>query len=407
MHDTSKVTVRGRQALYMQVVDDLKLRIEAALVAPGERLPSIASLSVTYGVSHITTRSAIAELVRCGYVYSRPRSGVFVSDRHPVSSLPGGSVIPANDGASRRLAPFVHRATVGMIAVAAFSDLTGPLHYDYHQAMTGATLHGIERCAAEYGAVARFAGINLDARIGEAFPLALDEHLTAGVNGIIVVDLHGHPGVAEQVAAHVERIDIPLVYVSSGQTTNPPLHVYSDNRAAGLAAGEHMMRQGYSPLVFVAPIDARWADERIAGVRLALSKGGADPRSLIVYPDGPVRITYAQFLRDSAWVPLGSAADQIASMPQPGVIAMNDLAARELMDLLEERGRTSGGDYGIIGFDDEPAARQRGLSSVRPPFEALGVEASRLLMSVFDNHTLNAEIRLTHTLVPRMSTIPT
>ena len=67
--------------LYKAVVESLRGQIEEGVVVPGEKLPSINALCTRYGVSTITVRAALRELVTAGYLKSRPRSGIFVQKR--------------------------------------------------------------------------------------------------------------------------------------------------------------------------------------------------------------------------------------------------------------------------------------------------------------------------------------
>ena len=55
----------------------LRAQIESGELAPGDRLPSIVSLSQEYGVAHTTARKALVSLQEDGLVISSPM-GTFV-----------------------------------------------------------------------------------------------------------------------------------------------------------------------------------------------------------------------------------------------------------------------------------------------------------------------------------------
>lgn len=67
------------EPLYAQLRDILKEQIEGHEFRPGERIPSEEALIRGYGVSRITVRRALSELVAEGYLTKRSGKGSFVS----------------------------------------------------------------------------------------------------------------------------------------------------------------------------------------------------------------------------------------------------------------------------------------------------------------------------------------
>ncbi len=67
--------------LYEQVRQDLQERINAGEWGLGDALPTEMTLIEAYGVSRVTMRRAISELVRAGYLFRRSGKGTFVRDR--------------------------------------------------------------------------------------------------------------------------------------------------------------------------------------------------------------------------------------------------------------------------------------------------------------------------------------
>jgi GntR family transcriptional regulator len=65
--------------IYAQLKDIIRASIEEKRLAPDQRIPSENELSASYGISRMTVRQAIRELVRDGYVYVRKGEGTFVS----------------------------------------------------------------------------------------------------------------------------------------------------------------------------------------------------------------------------------------------------------------------------------------------------------------------------------------
>ncbi len=80
--------------IYRQVFDELESRIQAGELEPGERLPSERDFAAQYGISRMTVRDALDQLVRRGRIERRERSGNFVARvkiDHPLSSVAGFS----------------------------------------------------------------------------------------------------------------------------------------------------------------------------------------------------------------------------------------------------------------------------------------------------------------------------
>jgi GntR family transcriptional regulator len=73
--------------LYQQIKQQLLRDIESGVLQPHARLPSERELVRELGVSRITVRQALGELVQQGYLYSAPGKGVFVSEREPGYAL--------------------------------------------------------------------------------------------------------------------------------------------------------------------------------------------------------------------------------------------------------------------------------------------------------------------------------
>ncbi|MEU8677317.1 GntR family transcriptional regulator [Streptomyces sp. NPDC048560] len=86
---------------YQQVADDLRRRIAAGeFVADGGKLPSLAEMQATYGVTVTVARAAIAQLKSDGLAVSHQGKGAFLTaDAASVakSADPGGAVAELRD----------------------------------------------------------------------------------------------------------------------------------------------------------------------------------------------------------------------------------------------------------------------------------------------------------------------
>ena len=66
---------------YMRVSEDLRARIEAGDLLPGEQLPSLDRLAAEYSVSRGTAQGVITILAAEGLIETRRRWGAFVAQR--------------------------------------------------------------------------------------------------------------------------------------------------------------------------------------------------------------------------------------------------------------------------------------------------------------------------------------
>lgn len=64
--------------VYLQIVEDIKKKINNGELKPGDAVPSETALCTEYGVSRMTVRKGLAILVTEGYIYSIPGKGNFV-----------------------------------------------------------------------------------------------------------------------------------------------------------------------------------------------------------------------------------------------------------------------------------------------------------------------------------------
>ena len=92
----------GSHTRWRKVRDELADRIAAGRLRPGARLPSERELCDSHGVSRVTVRRALAELVEEGLVEAVAGSGWFVSSG-PVSEPPNALMSFSAMGAARGL----------------------------------------------------------------------------------------------------------------------------------------------------------------------------------------------------------------------------------------------------------------------------------------------------------------
>lgn len=66
--------------IYLQIMDEIKLRIAQGRLNPGDKVPSVRELAVLAGVNPNTMQKALSELEREGVLYSNRTSGRYVAE---------------------------------------------------------------------------------------------------------------------------------------------------------------------------------------------------------------------------------------------------------------------------------------------------------------------------------------
>jgi DNA-binding LacI/PurR family transcriptional regulator len=382
-HETPKL-------IYRRVEHDLRSRINNGHWQVGVMLPSRKALALEYGIDLRTLQQAIAPLIREGKLRADSRRGTFVAER-PVGVT--SAAIPE---------PGMHSDfTLGIIADLP-AQVPGLLVKD--QFKVRIAVHAMERAFSDVGATTHFfnSGQADGSRISVFDAIAA---LTAeGVNGIAIV-FHDEFEVIEEAVRAVGRSPVPLTYVSSRALEAPFPHVFYDSWDAGYQAAQHLIERGYRDLMFFAPFKADWSDDRLEGALAAVRHRGLRPEALRISPcDRPPRdLAVDQFDAGLNNAPMVLAAIKEVRSPL-GIIAASDALARGLLQASVETGLEAGMDFGLVGFDDAPEARLCGLTSLRPPLEAMGNRAARLLLDAVQGHQVTMHVRLRSHIVPRTST---
>lgn len=155
---------------------------------------------------------------------------------------------------------------------------------------------------------------------------------------------------------------------------------YMDNVRGGRLAGEYAARlPGKLYAIWVETeldqlFTTRVFEERRTGFLEALSAAGRCLRA-------EYNASFDALAARNAAVTLLDAAEFPCT-----VFASADLLAGALLDEAHSRGLRPGTDLRIIGFDDQPWAAARGLTTLHQPVEQMGFEAAQLLLTRLGGH---------------------
>lgn len=234
--------------------------------------------------------------------------------------------------------------------------------------------------------------------------IAVRSLIGEGANALVVVDFDDLDAVSAYIPV-LEACGAPFVVVSSGSLHLPIANVCYDSRTAGYQAALHLIRKGHRKITFFSPQSADWVDQRIDGAKAALRQENIPLESLVIYPE------HRQFvIPNEAWGPLIERAYEGAlqafkqGVIGSAVIAANDQIALGVARAAADVGRQLWRDIALIGFDDVPAARFQGISTLRAPRAEMGVEAAQILLRQWEGKRTQDLACLRSTIMVRAST---
>ena len=206
----------GRMPLYEQIIQDLRQKIEDGTFKPGDQIGPQQELAKQYGVSLITVKNAIAQLVAEGLLFSRPAKGTFVAEKK----------IRRGDGSAHK--------SIGLV----LSDI--------NHAYFSMIVRGIEAQAYELGF-----NILLSNSSGsiEKEENQIEHFRKIGVDGLIIASLSGESKVTKYLQ-RLHREDFPYIMISY---VHDPEYWYigTDNDLGGFIATEHLIKTGYESIGYV------------------------------------------------------------------------------------------------------------------------------------------------------------
>lgn len=414
-----------RPPAYRRISTELRRRVDTGLWTNGSLIPSRQALAREYNVDVSTVQRAIADLIDDGTFRADRGRGTFVareSRGEPVSHASGAPTyvsLSADNAPEDSFVPLPPLLPVSPVSAPVSQGKVGILCKMHNAAdfWPRTVLHGLERVIAEAGGTTQF--LNLSASLPPSSPGILPHDAARrmaeeGVHALAIVDIRDDWTEEEIVKAiagfggDASRVGV----VSAVDLSLPVPRLLMDQHYAGYLAMRHLIERGiYRDVAFVAPFHRPWVNSRWNGTLQALRLSNL-PGDRIRFFAPADTVSRKQPAPDESEALAFAASSAFLSQRQPfaAVIAANDTTALTFATVAKaEYGLEMGRDYALIGFDDDPFARDVGLTSLRPPLEELGREAGALLLRLMAGENASIETRLGSFLVPRASTqgVPT
>ena len=320
---------------YKQVYSALWREIQSGRLHDGDRLPSEAALERRFGASRITVGRAVRDLQAAGFVERRAGSGTFVRTRQSLGALSFGLLIP-DLGETEIFEPICQ----GMMA--------SPLAREHALVWGSLSQEGGSKEERAWHLCRQY----IDRRVAGVFFAPLELTSTKS-------DMN------RRIADALDEARIPLVLLDRTVAAYPRRGHHDlvgiDNRRAGYAITEHLLKLGSRRIAFVAERHAAaTVDAREAGYREALFAWDAPvDRGLVYRLDPQDRNEVRPLMKTS---------------PPEAIVCANDRTAARLMRTLLQEDYRVPLDVRLVGIDDVEYASLLPvpLTTLRQPTKQIG-----------------------------------
>lgn len=75
------IDLQSKEPLFIQIQSQIRNFIQAGVLKPGDKLPSVRQLARDNGINPNTVARAYAQLEERGYVHNIPKKGVYVAEK--------------------------------------------------------------------------------------------------------------------------------------------------------------------------------------------------------------------------------------------------------------------------------------------------------------------------------------
>jgi len=321
---------------YLEIKKQLQDMIAA--MSPGERLPDRTTLCRMLDTTRTTLDKAVGELIAQDVLTSRKGSGTYV-----VGALEGAVADSEN----------------WCVIV---PNIVDPIY--------SGLVSGIESVAQQRNANLILCSSDNDSVKQEKYIRRL---LVSGVSGFIIVPvITGDPSENYRLYSSLIRSNVPFIFCNRSVDGVIAPVVTSNDFYGGYIATNHLIRQGYRKIAYVAKHKYRTSMDRCQGYMTALLENdiGINRKLIVIPPSEKEPIDY-----------LGKVKALLLSGEADAVFCFNDAIALQTADVVKSIGMTVSDDVGIIGYDNTELSRSYSpaLSSVSYKIVEIGKKAADVL----------------------------
>ncbi|HHY82429.1 MAG TPA: GntR family transcriptional regulator [Clostridiales bacterium] len=326
---------------YKAVKDFIEKGIAAGEYLPGDKLPNENELTEMLGVSSITVKKAMAELVNEGVISRIPGKGSFVNEIRNNAAQ-----------SSQKLIAFLLSCQ------------------DVNDSSCMQIMMGVQSCLASggYSMIVEHPGDDPDRELQIIMRL-LDNH----VAGFILFSANPERSIDNYI--YLRNKNIPYVLLDRWVDYLPANSVACNNHDGAFSAVEYLIELGHRKIGFVADNFYLSSEkERYRGYCNALKMASIPVEKRIVFCDP--ESDYSRIM------------EAVKNKELTALFAVNDRKGLELLNMLLDNGISIPDDVSIMGFDDYEASKYARipLSTVRQHFEREGYIAAQILLDTIKGY---------------------
>ncbi|MFT5505524.1 MAG: DNA-binding LacI/PurR family transcriptional regulator [Gammaproteobacteria bacterium] len=323
---------------------------------PDQKLPGERVLAKELGMSYMTIRKAIENLVTDGLLYKIPTKGTFVAD-----------------GRARK----VKSKTIGYFLD---SRIIGGLSSPYYSMIFNA----LEKETAKNGYSLVYFTENDSDKLNKTLKK---------LDGIIA-------SCFLRIEQFIYEINdsVPVVVIDNSASDKTIPSVIIDNFNAMMEAVDYLCELGHKRIGFMTGLeDSDIGKNRFEGYKTSLLKHGITPENDLIY--------HGDYSFESG---KKGAKYLLELKPQPtAIVSANDSMAMGVMSILQSRDLNVPVDYSLIGFDDIDVACQitPALTTLAAPISQIAAVSFKMLKNLIDGQSpKNMHVALPAKLIIRNTT---
>jgi GntR family transcriptional regulator, arabinose operon transcriptional repressor len=334
------------QALYAQLLDELRQQIVDGVLRSGDRLPSESQLMDAYGISRGTVRHALGILVNEGLIERTHGAGSFVRESSAAPTIPDQALQLERQ--------------IGIVLSQSGDQLNMEI------------LIGIERGAKlhDFQVIFTYSLDNVRQQRRD-----IERLRDNGITKFIIFPVGKDP--VQEAIADLDAAKMTYVLVDRYFPSIDSNYVTADNFTGGYRAAEHLAILGHQRIGFVyephISLSLTSVADRWRGYQTALADYGLTYREDLVYQRPDMERNYDDYLD---------------SEQRPGaVFASNDREALAIMKSARACGLRIPEDLALVGFDDLSFTSHLSvpLTTVAQPRTDIGFYAANLLINAVEN----------------------
>ena len=347
-----------KSPLYAEIMQSIIRKIEAGEYLENQAIPNERELAEIFGVSRITSKRALEELQRLGYIYRRRGSGSYVSPLEKMQNVSGPACQVLDSNASKIIALVipVDASAAGMLdTIKGASEVLNSQGYFL-------TIHNTHENKGEEQET-------------------LEELINRNVAGIIFYPYSDKDNI--EFLINLVMNNFPIVAIDRYIESVPLSYVVSDNFDGTYKAVEHLIKNGHRRIAYFTSASVGSATSvrsRYMGYCKALKDHGIVMDSSIVINDYK---KYDETSFGSEYPDLiSNIVKYLMNRGATAVQTLNDDNAIMLEKTCLNMGVRVPEDLCIAGFDNLDAAQhlEVPLTTVKQDFYAMGKLAAEILI---------------------------